>query len=58
MTKPILLTAREVADRRGITVRQVQRLANAGLLPVHSVGKRGALLFKASAVRNAPTSLR
>lgn len=58
MTKPILLTTREVADRKGLTTRQVQRLAKAGVLPVHSTGKRGALLFKASAVRNAPTSLR
>lgn len=58
MTKPILLTSNEVAARRGITVRQVQRLAKAGVLPVHSVGKRGVLFFKASEVRNAPTSLR
>lgn len=58
MTKPILLTTSEVAKRKGITTRQVQRLAEAGLLPVHSVGKRNALFFKASAVRNAPTSLR
>lgn len=58
MTKPILLTTAEVAERRGLTPRQVQRLAKAGVLPVHSVGKRGALLFKASEVRNAPTSLR
>lgn len=58
MTKPILLTTAEVAERKGLTTRQVQRLAKAGVLPVHSVGKRNALFFKASAVRNAPTSLR
>lgn len=58
MTKPILLTSSEVALRKGISQRQVQRLAKAGVLPVHSTGKRGVLFFKASTVRNAPTSLR
>jgi len=58
MTKPILLNTREVADRKGLTVRQVQRLAKAGVLPVHSVGERNSLFFKASDIRNAPVSLR
>lgn len=58
MTKAILLTSAEAAVRKGTTVRQIQRLAAAGLLPVAQRGPRGVLFFKASDVRTAPTSLR
>lgn len=58
MGKVTLLTAREAAEYRGIGVRQVQRLAEAGLFPVADIGKRNSLLFKKSEIRYAPTSLR
>lgn len=58
MAKPILLTVREVAERKNITERQVQRLAKAGVLPVAARGPRNALLFRAGDVRYAKTSLR
>lgn len=57
MTKPIMLTTAEVAKRKGTTVRQVQRLAQAGILPA-TRGKRNALLFKASDVQRAPVTLK
>jgi excisionase family DNA binding protein len=58
MAKPILLTVREVAERKNITERQVQRLAKAGVLPVFDRGPRNSMLFRASDVRYAKTSLR
>ena len=58
MTKPILLTSAEAATRKGTTVRQIQRLAKAGVLPVAQRGPRNTLFFKASDVRVAPSSLR
>lgn len=58
MTKPILLSTREVAERKDLTTRQVQRLVKAGVLTPHSVGPRNTMFFKASAIRSMPTSLR
>lgn len=58
MTSPILLTAREVADLRGITHRQVNRLTKAGVLPVHSVGSRNTALYRKSDAMRAPVSLK
>lgn len=57
MTKPILLTSAQAAARKGVTRRQIQRLAKAGLLPVAQRNERGALYFKASHVDRAPASL-
>lgn len=57
MTQPILLTAREAAELRGTTQRQIQRLAKAQRLPVYSVGARNTLYFKKSDVMRAPMSL-
>ena len=58
MAKVTLLNTREAAVYRGITERQVQRLAEAGLFPVAQVGARNALFFKKSEIRYAPVSLR
>ena len=58
MTTAILLTTAEAAARKGTTVRQIQRLAAAGVLPIAKRGPRNTLFFKASDVRVAPTSLR
>lgn len=58
MAKVTLLNAREAAAYRGIGVRQVQRLAAAGVFPVAQVGPRNALFFKKSDIRYAKTSLR
>lgn len=58
MTKPKLYTTAEVAEIKGTTQRQVQRLAKAGMLPVHSIGPRNTQFFKASDVRYADMSLR
>lgn len=57
MTKPILFTSSMAAVRLGTTVRQVQRLAKANVLPVHSRGPRGVLYFRKSDVDRSPTSL-
>lgn len=57
MTKPIVLTSAEAAARKQTTRRQIQRLAKAGLLPVYQRGPRGTLLFRASDVDRAPSSL-
>lgn len=57
MTKPKILTSSEAASMKGVTLRQIQRLAKAGVLPVAQRGPRGTLLFKASDVRKAPKSL-
>lgn len=57
MTKPILLDSNEAAMRLGTTRRQVQRLAKAGLLPVHTFGARGVLFFRKSDVDRSPTSV-
>lgn len=56
MAKPIILNSAEAAARKGVTVRQIQRLAQAGVLPAQR-GPRGVLLFKASDVIRAPRSL-
>jgi DNA-binding transcriptional MerR regulator len=58
MTKAILLSTREVAERKGLTTRQVQRLVKSGLITPETVGPRNTMFFKASAIRNMPTSLR
>jgi hypothetical protein len=58
MSKATLLNVREAAQYRGITERQVQRLASAGLFPVADVGARNALFFKKSEIRYAPVSLK
>lgn len=58
MAKVTLITAREAAEYRGIGVRQVQRLAAAGLFPVADFGPRNSLLFKKSEIRYAPVSLK
>lgn len=58
MTNPILLTAREVAELRGTTQRQVQRVAKAGLLPVYATGPRNTMLFRKSDALKAPTTLK
>ena len=58
MTKPMLLTSREAADRLGTTQRQVQRLAQVGLLPVYGFGPRRTLLFRLADVLRSPTSTR
>lgn len=58
MAKAVLLTAREAAEYRGVTLRQVQRLAERGVFPVAAVGPRGSLLFKKGDIRYAPVSLR
>ena len=57
MTRAILLTSAEAAERKGVTRRQIRRLAKAGVLPVAERGQRGVLYFKASAVDRAPNSL-
>lgn len=57
MTKPILLTSREVSQRLDITMRQVQRLAEKGLMPVYAFGPRNVLYFRVSDVDRSPTSL-
>jgi hypothetical protein len=57
MTKPKIMTSAEAAMMKGTTQRQIQRLAKAGVLPVHSRGPRGVLFFKASDVKRAPRSL-
>lgn len=58
MSKAILLNVREAAAYRGITERQVQRLAGAGLFPVADIGPRNSLFFKKSEIRYAPVSLK
>ena len=58
MSKATLITVREAASYRGITERQVQRLANAGLFPIADVGPRKSYLFKKSEIRYAPVSLK
>lgn len=58
MTKVKLLSTREVAEIKGLTSRQVQRLAKAGVLPVADVGPRNTQFFKASDVRYMRTSLK
>lgn len=58
MGKPQLLTAREAADYRGITVRQVQRLASRGAWKVASVGARNTMYFRKGDIRYATTTLR
>ena len=58
MTKIKILTTSEVAQVKGLTTRQVQRLAKAGVLPVYSTGKRGVLMFRASDVRYMKTSIK
>ena len=57
MTKPILLDSYEASWHLGITRRQVQRLAKAGVLPVHTRGPRGVMYFKVSDLNKAPLSL-
>ena len=58
MTKPKMMTSAEVAVRKGLTTRQVQRLAEAGVID-STRGPRNTLLFKASDVqRLSTTSLR
>jgi hypothetical protein len=57
MTKPVLLTSAEAAEFKGTTQRQIQRLAKAQVLPVHSVGPRNTRYFRLSDVKKAPTSL-
>lgn len=56
MTKPKILTSSEAASMKGVSLRQIQRLAKAGVLPAMR-GPRNTLLFKASDVRKAPKSL-
>lgn len=58
MAKPVLLNTREAAAYRGLTTRQVQRLAERGAWPVASVGARNSLFFKKGDIRYAPTSLK
>jgi hypothetical protein len=58
MAKVTLLNARQAAEYRGIGVRQVQRLAAAGVFPVAEVGPRNSLFFKKSEIRYAKTSLK
>lgn len=58
MTKPMLLNSREAAERLGTTQRQVQRLAQGGLLPVYGYGPRNVLIFRLADVLRSPTSLR
>jgi len=58
MTKIKILTTSEVAKVKGLTTRQVQRLAKAGLLPVYTTGARGTLMFRASDVRYMKTSIK
>jgi hypothetical protein len=57
MTKPILLDSFEASFYLGTTRRQIQRLAKAGVLPVHSRGPRGVLYFKVSDLNKTPRSL-
>jgi hypothetical protein len=56
--KPTLLTAREVAELKGITHRQVNRLTKAGILPVYAVGPRNTALYRKGDVRYMKTSLK
>lgn len=58
MAKVTLLNVREAAAYRGITERQVQRLAAAGRFPIAEVGSRNSLFFKKSEIRYAPVSLK
>jgi len=58
MTRAILLTSAEVADLRGITQRQVQRLAQNGLLKVAKVGPRNTQYFRKSDALRVTTTLR
>ena len=58
MGKPQLLTAREAAAYRGITVRQVQRLAKSGLWSPAQVGARNTMYFRKGDIRYATTTLR
>lgn len=57
MTKPILFTTLTAAIYLSVTRRQVQRLAKAGVLPVHHYGPRGVEYFRKSDLNNSPTSL-
>ena len=58
MAKVVLLNTREAAEYRGVTERQVQRLAEAGLWKVHSVGARNSLRFRKGDIRYATTTLK
>jgi hypothetical protein len=64
MTQPVLLTSEEAAELRNTTTRQIQRLAQAGLLPIHRTtragegrGRAGTMLFKLSDVRRVPLTI-
>jgi len=58
MSKATLLNVREAAAYRGITERQVQRLAERDFWKVAEVGPRNSLFFKKSEIRYAPVSLK
>ena len=58
MSRVVLLNVRQAAEYRGITERQVQRLAERGVFPVADFGPRNSLLFRKSDIRYAPVSLR
>ena len=58
MSRVKFLTVSDVAARKGITERQVQRLAKFGVLPVAARGPRNSYLFRAGEIRYAPVSLK
>jgi excisionase family DNA binding protein len=49
---PALLTARQVAEITGISMKQVRRLAAANVIPARRFGDRGHLRFRRVDVEN------